>query len=107
MSHTDESSRRRDRATAGGSPTTEVEQVVVGDRGRLVLPAGVRAQLGLIAGTRLLLSTEADGSIRLRPYRAVADAGRGLLAGFGGSGSMVDELLAERRAAAAVEDAVA
>jgi AbrB family looped-hinge helix DNA binding protein len=79
-------------------------EVVIGDRGRLVLPAAIRAQLGLSAGSRLLLSWEADGSLRLRPYRAVADAGRGILSELG-SGSMVDELLAERRAAAAAEDA--
>jgi AbrB family looped-hinge helix DNA binding protein len=78
--------------------------VVVGDRGRLVLPAAVRAELGLREGSRLLLSTEPDGSLRLRPYRAVADGGRGLLAGLG-SGSLVDELIAERRAAASAEDA--
>jgi len=78
--------------------------VVVGDRGRLVLPAAIRADLGLVTGSRLLLSTDPDGSLRLRPYRAVADAGRGLLADLG-SGSMVDELVAERRAAAAAEDA--
>lgn len=81
------------------------EQLVLGDRGRLVLPAGVRSRLGLTAGSRLLLSTEPDGSLHLRPYRAVADAGRGLLADLG-PGSMVDELVDERRAAAAAEDRV-
>lgn len=69
-----------------------------------MLPAAIRADLGLVAGSRLLLSIDPDGSLRLRPYRAVADAGRGLLADLG-SGSMVDELVAERRAAAAAEDA--
>ncbi len=78
---------------------------MVGDRGRIVLPAAVRARLGLTPGTRLLVSVDPDGSLRLRPYRAVADAGRGLLAGLGGPGSMVDELARERRAAAAAEDA--
>jgi AbrB family looped-hinge helix DNA binding protein len=77
-------------------------QVVVGDRGRLVLPAPIRAELGLTTGSRLLVSTEPDGTMRLRPYRAVADAGRGLLGGLG-PGSMVDELLDERRDAAAGE----
>jgi AbrB family looped-hinge helix DNA binding protein len=95
-------SRTRSAASAGGAET--VTQVVVGDRGRLVLPAAVRAELGLRAGSRLLLSTEPDGSLRLRPYRAVADAARGLLTDLG-RGSMVAELVAERRAAAAAEDA--
>ncbi|MEJ7798785.1 MAG: AbrB/MazE/SpoVT family DNA-binding domain-containing protein [Solirubrobacteraceae bacterium] len=81
-------------------------QVTVGDRGRIVLPAAVRSQLGLQAGTRMLLSTEADGSLRLRPYRAVADKSRGLLADLAPDDvSMVDELLAERRAEAARETA--
>jgi len=63
-----------------------------------VLPSEVRTQLGLETGSRLLLSTEADGSMRLRPYRSVADLNRGLLAGLAPAGeSVVDELLAERR----------
>lgn len=78
--------------------------MVVGDRGRLVLPAEVRSRLGIEAGTRMLLSTERDGSLRLRPYRAVADQNRGLLAGLAPGTSMVDELLAERRREAADED---
>lgn len=80
-------------------------QIVVGDRGRLVLPAAVRAALGIARGTRLLLSTETDGSLRLRPYRAVAEESRGLLAGLTPAGaSLVDELFAERRAEAALEN---
>jgi AbrB family looped-hinge helix DNA binding protein len=80
-------------------------QIVVGDRGRVVLPADVRSALGLETGSRMLLSTESDGSLRLRPYRSVADQGRGMLVGLvGGDESMVDELLAERRREAALED---
>jgi hypothetical protein len=52
----------------------------------------------------MLLSTEEDGSLRLRPYRAVAAQNRGLLRDLPG-GPMVDELLAERRAEATQEDA--
>ncbi len=51
----------------------------------------------------MLLSTEDDGSLRLRPYRAVAEQSRGLLRGLPG-GSMLDGLLAERHAEAARED---
>lgn len=96
-----------DRAHAWYSlPMAHAErQVVVGDRGRVVLPADVRTELGLEAGSRMLLSTERDGSLRLRPYRSVADQGRGMLAGIAPAGeSMVDELLAERRREAARED---
>jgi AbrB family looped-hinge helix DNA binding protein len=78
-------------------------RVTVGERGRLVLPSSVRRELNLTPGTPLLLSTERDGSLRLRPYRVVAEQGRGLLHDLPG-GSMVEELLAERRAAAARED---
>ena len=42
-----------------------------------MLPSSVRAELGLEPGTPMLLSTEEDGSLRLRPYRAVAAQGRG------------------------------
>jgi hypothetical protein len=58
---------------------------------------------GFEPGTHMLLSTESDGSLRLRPYRAVAEHSRGLLHRLPG-GSMVDELLAERRAEANRED---
>ena len=81
-------------------------QVIVRERGRLVLPSGVRAELGITPGTRLLLSTEPDGSLRLRPYRAIAEQGRGLLAKVAPADrSMVGELLAERRREAARESA--
>jgi AbrB family transcriptional regulator (stage V sporulation protein T) len=79
-------------------------RITVGDRGRLVLPSAVRRELDLKPGTHMLLSTEGDGSLRLRPYRAVAEQSRGLLRGLPG-GSMVDGLLAERRAEADREDA--
>jgi AbrB family looped-hinge helix DNA binding protein len=79
-------------------------QVTIGDRGRVVLPSAVRAELDLKPGTRMLLSTEADGSLRLRPYRVVAAQCLGLLRDVAG-GSMVDGLLAERRVEAAREDA--
>jgi AbrB family transcriptional regulator (stage V sporulation protein T) len=79
-------------------------RVTVGERGRVVLPSAVRRELDLKPGTHMLLSTEKDGSLRLRPYRAVAEQSRGLLRDLPG-GSMVDGLLAERRAEAAREDA--
>jgi len=51
------------------------------------------------------LSIERDGSLRPRPYRSIADEGRGMLAGLApASESTVDELLAERCREAANED---
>jgi AbrB family looped-hinge helix DNA binding protein len=82
------------------------QQIVVGDRGRVVLPADIRAELGLEAGSRMLLSKDDDGSLRLRPYRAVAAQTLGMLADLAPADeSMVDELIAERREEAAREDA--
>ena len=79
-------------------------RVTVGDRGRLVLPSEVRRELELEPGTQMIVSTENDGSVRLRPYRAVARQNRGVLRELPGP-SMVDELFAERRAETAQEDA--
>jgi AbrB family looped-hinge helix DNA binding protein len=79
--------------------------VVVGDRGRMVLPSAVRRKLGLTAGTRLLVDVASDGSLKLQPFRTAADQTRGLLRErVPHAGSAVDELLAERRAQAAHED---
>jgi AbrB family looped-hinge helix DNA binding protein len=85
--------------------THATREIVVGDRGRVVLPSDIRAALGLEPGDRMLLSTDADGSLRLRPNRAVAKQGLGLLAELApGGDSVVDELIAERRAEARRED---
>jgi AbrB family looped-hinge helix DNA binding protein len=86
------------------SSMSHKEHVTIGERGRLVLPASVRSALGLKPGTRMLLSTEDDGSLRLRPYRVVADESRGVFADLAKGGSLVDELLAERRAEAKQEE---
>jgi len=48
----------------------------------------------------MLVTVEEDGSLRLRPYRTVADDSRGLYAKLAKRRSLVDELLDERRAAA-------
>jgi AbrB family looped-hinge helix DNA binding protein/excisionase family DNA binding protein len=85
-------------------PMSHTEKVTIGDRGRLVLPASVRTALKLTPGTQMLLSTEDDGSLRLRPYRAVADKNRGRFAHHREAGSLVDELIADRRGEAAAEE---
>ncbi len=82
------------------------QEVVIGERGRVVLPARLRSALGLKPGTRMLVSAEPDGSLRLRSYQSVAEQSRGLLAHLApGQASPVQELLAERRVEAARDDA--
>jgi AbrB family looped-hinge helix DNA binding protein len=94
--------RRYQAMKIGSAPSTAI--VKMGDRGRVVLPSAVRAALKLEPGTQMLVSAEADGSLRLRPYRAVADQGRGLFAGDASAAvPAVDELIADRRAEAARE----
>lgn len=73
--------------------------VVVGDRGRLVVPAEVRERAGLVEGTTLVLLETASGMV-LMTRRQLRDRVRDELSGL----DLVGELLAERRAAAASED---
>ncbi|ALE86605.1 AbrB/MazE/SpoVT family DNA-binding domain-containing protein [Pseudonocardia sp. HH130629-09] len=82
-------------------------EVVVNRDGRILIPAQVRRDLGLAAGSALLLSVE-DGRVVMesraqlvaRMRREIAEAWQGDPAV-----SVTDELLAERRAEAAAEDA--
>lgn len=74
--------------------------IVVGDRGRLVVPAEVRDRAGLTPGTPLVLLDTPSGLVLLT-RRQLRERVRSELAGL----DLVDELLAERRAAAAAEDA--
>ena len=75
---------------------------MLGRQGRLVIPAEVRAALGLapgdrlhlhLAGPRLVLQRQQDAVAELRQLAATVSKGR----------SLVEELLAERRLAAADE----
>jgi AbrB family looped-hinge helix DNA binding protein len=74
--------------------------VVVGDRGRVVVPAEVRERAGLSEGTRLVLIEAPNGLILLTREQLKARV-RAELAGL----DLVNELLAERRAQADAEDA--
>jgi AbrB family looped-hinge helix DNA binding protein len=76
--------------------------LVMGKQGRLVIPADVRAALGLAAGDRLHLQVDGSVIVLERPADALADL-RALAHDVPSSRSLVDELLAERRAAAAKE----
>ncbi|MFY9926989.1 MAG: AbrB/MazE/SpoVT family DNA-binding domain-containing protein [Streptosporangiaceae bacterium] len=75
-------------------------QVVMGDRGRLVIPAELRERAGLAEGTALILLETPAGLVLLtRPQ--LRELVRADLAGL----DLVGELLAERGADAAADDA--
>lgn len=74
--------------------------IVVGDRGRVVIPSELRERVGLAEGTPLVLLESPNGLVLLTREQ-LRDRVRAELEGV----DLLDELLAERRAAAAQEDA--
>jgi AbrB family looped-hinge helix DNA binding protein len=77
--------------------------VVLGRQGRLVIPSELRSALGLAAGDRLHVHQAGQRLVLERPADALVEL-RGLAADAASPRSLVDELLAERRAAAAAGD---
>ena len=73
--------------------------VVVGDRGRIVVPADVRERVGLREGTTLVL-LEAPNGLVLLTREQLRDQVRADLEGS----DLVGSLLADRRRASAAED---
>jgi len=74
-------------------------RVVMGDRGRLVIPAELRDRLQLTAGSPLVMLDTPAGIVlatRDQLKQLVRDQLRGV--------DLVDELLADRRRLAATED---
>ena len=69
--------------------------VVVGPKGRVVIPAGIRRQLHLEEGSELVALLEGQG-VLLIPRAAVKHRLRSMFAGV--KSSMAAELQAERRA---------
>ena len=101
----------RTRATAAATARTvrrimarspESATLVLGKQGRLVIPAEVRAALGLAPGDRLHLHLAGQQLMLERPQDAAAEL-RDLGASIPRARSLVDELLAERRLAAAAQ----
>lgn len=74
--------------------------LVIGQQGRLVIPVEVRNALGLAAGDRLHLRLVGKSVVLERPQDAAAEL-RGLASRVPKNRSLVDELLEERRLAAA------
>lgn len=77
-------------------------RVVLGQQGRLVIPADMRTALGLAAGDRLHLRLVGQQLVLERQQDAVAQL-RAMGSNVPKARSLVDELLAERRLAAADE----
>ncbi len=73
--------------------------VTMGDRGRLVVPAELRARAGLDTGQPLVLVESANGIVLLTREQLKARV-RDDLAGL----DLVGDLLAERRRSAAAEE---
>jgi antitoxin PrlF len=74
--------------------------LVLGQQGRLVIPAEVRSALGLSPGDRLHLRLVGHSLVLERPQDAASEL-RGLASHVPRARSLVDELLTERRHAAA------
>jgi AbrB family looped-hinge helix DNA binding protein len=72
----------------------------MGDRGRLVIPADLRARVGLSEGTPVVLIDTPAGVVLLRREQ-LKDMVRADLAGT----DLVGQLLADRRQSAAADDA--
>jgi AbrB family looped-hinge helix DNA binding protein len=70
--------------------------VKVGPKGRVVVPAPIRRELGIEEGTELLARVEGDGIV-LEPRSAAVKRIQALFAHIPHDVSLVDELIAERR----------
>ena len=81
---------------------SDTTRVSVGPKGRVVIPAGIRRQLGIREGTELVAMVDGPAVV-LVPRSAVKVRLRSLFADVGSS--MRDELIADRRRAAAAESA--
>lgn len=75
--------------------------VVMGRQGRVVIPADVRTAMGLAPGDELHVRLVGRRLVLERPQDAAREL-RGLATAVASARSLVDELLDERRAAAAV-----
>lgn len=74
------------------------ERIRVGDGGRVVIPASMRAEMGVKPGDVLVAHVE-DGELRLISPRAALDRVQGHMARYRKpEESVVDEFLAGRRA---------
>ncbi len=81
----------------------ETTRVKVAEGGRVVIPAEYRKRLGLQVGDNVILQLD-DGEIRLYTMREAIRRAQEMVRRYVPEGvSLVDELIAERRAEAARE----
>ena len=81
----------------------ETTRVKVAEGGRVVIPAEYRKRLGLRVGDNVILQLD-DGEIRLYTVREAIRRAQEMVRRYVPEGvSLVDELIAERRAEAARE----
>ncbi|MGD0892536.1 MAG: AbrB/MazE/SpoVT family DNA-binding domain-containing protein [Terracidiphilus sp.] len=79
------------------------ETVVLGESGRIVLPAGIRKELGLKTGDRLTVTND-GGEIRILSRKMAVEGIRAdIMKKRGSLKGILDEFLAERREEAARE----
>jgi AbrB family looped-hinge helix DNA binding protein len=78
------------------------ERVKLGDGGRFVIPAAMREAMDVKPGDNLVMHVE-DGELRVRGHREVIRRIQEQVAKLRPGVSMVDELIADRRAEAAKE----
>ena len=76
---------------------SDTSVVSVGPKGRVVIPAGIRRELGIEEGSELVALIEGE-SVVLVPRSAIKSRLRSIFADVGPS--MREELIAERRAEA-------
>lgn len=88
------------------SPTEDtVHHVVMGKDGRLVIPAAIRSQVNMPKGGAFVVRVE-GGVVTLEPLSHAIAAVQAMMKPYAIEGrSMVDELIADRRAEAAREAA--
>jgi AbrB family looped-hinge helix DNA binding protein len=78
--------------------------LTVNEQGRVTIPAQIRRAAGIEAGVPLVVYVE-DGRVVIETREQLADrTRRDVAAAWTGDGSVVDELIADRRAEAARED---
>ena len=79
---------------------SDTASVSVGPKGRVVIPAGIRRQLGIREGSELVALVEGEAVV-LVPRSAIKSRLRSIFADVGAS--MREELIAERRSDAVRE----